>query len=82
MSRKAGLAGFQDEVPALNEEELVTSHAWNVWDTGYSRHTGGEIRHIMIIRQCSCCGMGSLGVLYIEFKIYSELSTSRSNTRK
>lgn len=42
MSRKAGLAGFQDEVPALNEEELVTSHAWNVWDTGYSRHTGGE----------------------------------------
>lgn len=76
MSRKAGLAGFQEEVPALNEGEPVTSHAWNVWDTGYSRQTGGETWHVMVIRQCSRCGMGSHGVLHIELKLYFELSTS------
>lgn len=31
-------------------EELTAFHACNVWDTGHSRHTGGETWRFMILR--------------------------------
>lgn len=31
-------------------EELIASHTCNVWDTGYSKQTGGETWHFMILR--------------------------------
>lgn len=32
------------------KEELIASHACNMWDTGYSRHTAGETWSFMILR--------------------------------
>lgn len=31
-------------------DELIASQAWNVWDTGYPRHTGGETWYFMLLR--------------------------------
>lgn len=31
-------------------EELIASYAHNVWNTGHSRHTGGETWRFMILR--------------------------------
>lgn len=63
------------------KEELIASHACNMWDTGYSRHTVGETQSFMLLRAVLILWDEKPWELCMELRFYSEFSKSHSTTR-